>query len=192
MREFLLYSRTGVTSSRFRTLLDAGRLDIVHQCAVMALFKSQAHRNDTIFHVILNGPPSPPLHITVEGNELRDARIDERSWEVILRNVLGGKTHPGISITKEAFQKVVKDKHASGSKIFVLSKSGKPLEEAELGENPFFIVGDHVGLPKKDELFALRYGEAISLGHQKYLAASCIDILNYSMDKRETAALIHE
>ncbi len=185
MREFLLYSRVGATSPSFRNMIDAGRLDIVHQCAVMALFKSQAHRNDAKFHVILNGPPNPPVHIEIEGNELRDIRIDERSWEGVFRKVLGGKSHPGVTVSKESFQTVVKDANEAGANIFTLNKSGKKISTAELGDRPFFIIGDHVGLPKKDEVFALRYGETLSLGRQKYLAASCIDILNYSLDGLE-------
>jgi tRNA (pseudouridine54-N1)-methyltransferase len=168
-------------------MIDGGRLDIVHQCAVMALFKSQAHRNDVVFHVILNGSPSPPVHLEIEGNTLRDARTDEGSWEEILRRVLSGKQHPGIKVSREAFQKVIKDKHGNGYKIFVLNKSGKDISETEGGEDVLFVVGDHVGIPKKDESFALRYGEKLSLGRHKYLAASCIDIINYNLDRAETS-----
>jgi hypothetical protein len=32
----------------------------------------------------------------------------------------------------------------------------------------------------------LRYGEKISLGKQPYLAASCITILNFMMDRKNT------
>ena len=48
----------------------------------------------------------------------------------------------------------------------------------------FLFLGDHVGLPKKAETFALRYGEKISLGKQPYLAASCITIINYLLDRQ--------
>jgi tRNA pseudouridine-54 N-methylase len=44
------------------------------------------------------------------------------------------------------------------------------------------VLGDHVGLPKKAEIFALRFGEKISLGKQPYLAASCITVINYLLD----------
>ncbi len=185
MREFLLFSRTGFTSPNFRSLIDAGRLDIVYQCALMAIFKSQAHRQDVVFHAVLNGPPSAPLHIRISGAELRDAHIDERSWEEILRNVIAGKRHPGIEVDRKSFQEIIKQKHAENSRILVLSDSGKPIDSMELGEGALFVLGDHVGLPKKDEGFALRYGDKLSLGRKKYLAASCIDIVNYSLDRLE-------
>jgi len=47
------------------------------------------------------------------------------------------------------------------------------------------VLGDHVGLPKKAEAFALRFGEKISLGRTPYLAASCINILNYLLDRQQ-------
>lgn len=58
------------------------------------------------------------------------------------------------------------------------------MAETPLPENAVFVIGDHVGLPKKAEVLALRYGEKISLGKQPYLAASCITILNYLLDRQ--------
>jgi tRNA pseudouridine-54 N-methylase len=48
------------------------------------------------------------------------------------------------------------------------------------------VLGDHIGLPKTVESFALRYGEKLSLGKQPYLAASCITILNYLLDRQKS------
>jgi tRNA pseudouridine-54 N-methylase len=56
--------------------------------------------------------------------------------------------------------------------------------KVNLEENSLFILGDHVGLPKKAEVFAQRFGEKISLGKQPYLAASCITIINYTLDQQ--------
>jgi tRNA (pseudouridine54-N1)-methyltransferase len=67
----------------------------------------------------------------------------------------------------------------------VLEESGRDVETVEIGEHPVFVLGDHIGLPKTVEGYALRYGEKISLGKQPYLAASCITILNFMMDRRK-------
>lgn len=165
--------------------MEGGRLDIVYQCALTALFTSAAHRNDAVFHAVLNGPPSPPLHIKITGAELRDAHVDERSWEEILRNVISGKRHPGIEVDRASFQELIKRKHSEGYKVFVLSDNGEPISGLTAEEDALFVLGDHVGLPRKDEGFALRYGKPISLGRKKYLAASCIDIVNYTLDGLE-------
>ena len=68
--------------------------------------------------------------------------------------------------------------------IFVLEEKGQDIRNVELGASPVFVLGDQVGLPKKDETFALRFGTKISLGKKPYLAASCIDIINYFLDSR--------
>ncbi|MEM1564168.1 MAG: tRNA (pseudouridine(54)-N(1))-methyltransferase TrmY [Candidatus Bathyarchaeia archaeon] len=184
MREFILYSRMGRTDSKWENLHDAGRLDIVYECAVASLFLSHALRRDTVFHAILNGPPQPPLHLRVEGLTLRDVRTDLGTWTLLLKKVLSGKQHPGISLSKTSFEGLIKEK-AEKAKIYILEEGGKDIFEVDIEENPVFVLGDHVGLPKKVEAFALRYGEKISLGKKPYLAATCIAILNYLLDRRE-------
>ena len=184
MREFILYSRLGRTDGKWTNLHDAGRLDIVYECAVASLFLSHAIRKNVVFNAVLNGPPSPPLCLRIEGSTLHDIRTDVYAWTKVLRKVLSRKSHPGISLSKTGFEALVKEK-AKQAPIYVLEEGGKDIFKGEIGENPVFILGDHVGLPRKAEVFALRYGEKISLGKKPYLAATCITILNYLLDRRE-------
>lgn len=182
MREFILYSRTGRTDSRFRSLMEGGRLDVVYQCILMALFRSHAIRRDVTFHALLGGAPNPPLELVVDGGELHDARTDERTWEDILRKVLSGRSHPGIHVRKNSLQSLVKEK----KNIFVLEESGESIKTIDLGTDPVFVLGDQVGLPKKDEEFVLRYGKKVSIGQKAYLASACVCIINYILDERES------
>jgi tRNA (pseudouridine54-N1)-methyltransferase len=182
-REFILFSRSGKTAPVFRSLHDAGRLDIVHECIVASLFLSHGLRKNVVFHAILNGPPNPPLHIQINGAKLYDARTDIDTWQQILKKVIAGKTHPGITTNKTSFEALLKAKSKTAP-VWVLEEDGKNVEETPLPEDAVFVLGDHVGLPKKAEVFALRYGEKISLGKQPYLAASCITILNYLLDRQ--------
>jgi tRNA pseudouridine-54 N-methylase len=185
MREFVLYSRLGKTDSNFRNLHDGGRLDIVYECTVASLFLSHAIRKDVIFNAVLSGPPTPPVHLRIEGATLHDVRTDQQTWEKILRKVLEGQTHPGITTHKTSFETLLKNKATTpDSSIYVLEEKGKNISEIKLEENATFILGDHIGLPKTVENFALRYAKKISLGKQPYLAASCITILNYLMDNK--------
>jgi tRNA (pseudouridine54-N1)-methyltransferase len=181
MREFILYSRTAKTDPGFKSLREAGRLDVVYQCILMSLFMSHAIRRDVVFHAILGGPPAPPLELVVDGGSLRDVRLDERTWEEILKKTLSGRTHPGIRTRKNSLQHLVKEKN----NIFVLEESGQSIRTVDLGENPVFVLGDQVGLPRKDEEFVLRYGKKVSLGGRTYLASACICIINYILDLRE-------
>jgi tRNA (pseudouridine54-N1)-methyltransferase len=185
MIEFVLYSRLGRTDSKFGSLHDAGRLDIVYECIVASLFLSHGIRKNVVFHAFLSGPPLPPLHLRIEGAMLHDVRTDERTWERILRKVLGGQTHPGISVEKTSFENMLKAKSKSShTALYVLEERGRDVFDMELSENAVFVLGDHIGLPKTVEDFALRYSEKISLGKQPYLAASCITVLNFLMDRK--------
>ncbi|MGC8572027.1 MAG: tRNA (pseudouridine(54)-N(1))-methyltransferase TrmY [Candidatus Micrarchaeia archaeon] len=184
MREFILYSRTGYTTPDFVELVDGGRLDIVYQSILMSIFKAQSHRHDVIFHAVLNGPRNPPLHIEINGNDLRDARIDEADWNIIIKKILRGKEHEGIKTDKKSLQEIIKEKSAQGYSIFVLNSKGDSIDNLEVKDNMLFVIGDHIGIPKKDEQFLLRYGSKLSLGKVKYLAASCIDIINYEIDRK--------
>lgn len=127
------------------------------------------------------GPPSPPLELVIDGRDLRDARLDERTWEDILRNVLSGRSHPGVHVQKKSLQQLVKEK----SNIFVLEESGESIRTIDLGTDPVFVLGDQVGLPKKDEEFVLRYGKKVSIGQKAYLASACVGVINYILDQRE-------
>jgi tRNA (pseudouridine54-N1)-methyltransferase len=120
--------------------------------------------------------------LKIDGAQLKNVRTDPATWEAILRKVLSGKSHPGISVRKCSFEGLLKEKSAT-SAVYVLEEGGKDIFEVGLKENPIFVLGDHIGLPRKVEGFALRYGRKISLGRQPYLAASCITILNYLLDK---------
>jgi tRNA pseudouridine-54 N-methylase len=91
------------------------------------------------------------------------------TWQVILKRVISGKTHPGIKTDKTGFEALVKAE-AQKRQIFVLEEGGKNLNETVFPDNSLFILGDHVGLPKKAETFALRYGQKISLGKTPYLS----------------------
>ncbi|MGZ4851304.1 MAG: tRNA (pseudouridine(54)-N(1))-methyltransferase TrmY [Candidatus Bathyarchaeia archaeon] len=181
VREFILFSRLGKTNALFNNLHDAGRLDIVYECIVTSLFFSHGLRRDATFHAILNGPPNPPRHIQIDGSTVYDVRTDIDTWQQILQKVIAGKPHPGISMDKSSFEALIKTE-AQRHNVYVLEEGGKDITEIELEENAVFVLGDHVGLPKKAETFALRYGEKISLGKQPYLAASCITIINYLLD----------
>jgi len=183
LREFILYSRRGRTDSKFTSLYEAGRLDLVHECIEASLFLSHRIRRNVVFHALLGGPPSPPLHLKVDGATLRNVRTDQETWKQILKNSLSGRPHTGITTDKTSFETLLKTK-ANEAPIYVLEESGKDIFESDIDDNPVFVLGDHIGLPRKAEGFALRYGQKISLGKQLYLAASCIGIVNYLLDRR--------
>jgi len=178
----------GKTDHNFKTLHDAGRLDIVHECIISSLFLSHGIRRDVTFHAILNGAPTPPIHIQIDGETLYDVRTDMETWQQILRKILQGKTHPGITKDKTAFETLLKTKSKS-HQVYVLEEGGRDISEIQFPENSLFVLGDHVGLPKRAEDYVLRFGEKISLGKTPYLAKACITVINYTMDRQAKLGL---
>jgi len=189
MRSFVLYSRKGRTDNRFRVenLIDAGRMDLVCRCITSALWLSHKARDDTKLFVNLNGPTKPPVTICFDGSKLIKVYVDEKAnanWIKKLLSLKFGKEWmqvEGTKISKKSFQDIIKE--AEG-KIYVLHERGTPIRDVKLGKNPIFVMGDQIGLPEKEEKFALRYGEKISLGKNVYLVSNCISILNWICDDR--------
>jgi tRNA (pseudouridine54-N1)-methyltransferase len=178
MRKFILYSRTGLTSGFNTDLREAGRLDIVYQCALNSLFTSHAIRGDTEFHAFLYGRPKPPIHLKVDGGSLFDVRTDEASWRELLNRILMGGSNEGVTMSSEGIERYAADL----DETYVLSEKGEPIDGVRF-DSPSFFLGDNVGLPKKFEGLLLRKGaKLLSLGKKRYLASQCIAILNYRLD----------
>ena len=147
----------------------------------MALYVAHAHRHDTLFSVVLNGPPRPPVTLTISGDTLRDVRIDERSWGEALQGALSGTPPPGFTVERSSFQAQVR--RVAGT-TFVLGERAPPLDPAEVGTEDLFVIGDYIGLPPRDEDFALRRGRKVSLGRVSYMASQCIALVHYLLDTR--------
>ncbi|MFH0929273.1 MAG: tRNA (pseudouridine(54)-N(1))-methyltransferase TrmY [Candidatus Aenigmatarchaeota archaeon] len=189
MRSFVLYSRKGRTDNRFEEekLVEAGRMDLVCRCITSALWMSHRAREDTKFYVNLNGPSRAPVTICFDGSKLLKVYVDEKAnarWIKKLLSTRFGKDWSdvhGTQIARKSFQDIIKE---TDSNVYVLHEKGTPINEVQLKENPMIILGDQIGLPSREESFALRYGEKISIGKNVYLASSCISIINWALDQR--------
>ena len=187
MRTFVIYSRKGRTDSRFNIEdlpSSGGRMDLVARCVNSALWLSNKIREDSEIFIVLNGPPNPPVTLWFKGDTLRKVSPDERSIGIWIKKVLSsdfGKEwkefRNGILIARKSFQEIIKEHEKRN--IYVLHEKGKKLK---IKKDPVFVLGDHIGLPKNEEKFVLRYGEKLSLGKKPYLASSCISILNWMCD----------
>lgn len=195
MREFLIYSRKGSTSSDF-TLKDlpgsGGRMDLNARCIISALWVSRNIRRDTRIMISLNGPPNPPFVIAFDGNELRKVSPDERNISIWIKKALReadearddkwSETHEGIYISKKSFQDLIRDNEDRS--FYILHERGKDIRDIEVRGNPFFVLGDHIGLPRKEEKFVQRYtSEKISLGPESYFTSQSITLVHNELDR---------
>jgi tRNA (pseudouridine54-N1)-methyltransferase len=188
MRTFVLYARKARTDSKFRLddLVSAGRMDLVCRCITSALWLSHNVREDTRIFVVLNGPTKPPVTICFQGSKLSKVYVDESTnakWIKKLLSMKFGKEWlevEGAKIARKSFQEVLSELNG---KIYVLHEKGEFIDNVKIEKNPVIVLGDQIGLPDKEESFALRNGEKISLGKNVYLASSCISIINWICDK---------
>jgi tRNA (pseudouridine54-N1)-methyltransferase len=191
MRTFILYSRKARTDNRFKIddLLDSGgRMDVVCSCITSALWLSHKAREDTNFILVMNGPPNPPVTIWFDGSKLIKVYVDEKTnarWIKKLLSFKFGKEWKEISgtkISRKSFQEVLKE---LDGKVYVLHEKGTPIKDIEIEENPIFICGDNIGIPRAEEKFLINRGaQKVSLGKKVYLASSCISTLNWICDQR--------
>lgn len=189
MRTFVLYARKARTDDNFKLndLISAGRMDLVCRCVSSALWLSHKAREDARIFVVLNGPPKPPVTICFQGSEYSTVYVDEitnAKWVKKILSMNFGKEWlevEGTKVARKSFQEVLTE---LGGKNYVLHEKGEFIENLKLNKNPIIVLGDQVGLPDKEERFALRNGEKISLGKNIYLASSCISILNWICDKQ--------
>lgn len=188
MREFIIFSEKGRTKGDFKDLMRAGRLDILCHAVISAFFLSNAMRNDVHLHLILNGPPDPPKHIEFRSDP--QMPISKKDVGELLRATLwkykkGRKVRafPGVYIEKKSFEEVLRE-HGDRN-IYLLDPKGKLIDEVTVNENPVFVLGDHLGLPKRERKIAKKFAkEIISLGPLPYFSSHCIVIVHNFLDKR--------
>ncbi|MGQ9513990.1 MAG: hypothetical protein ACUVTL_02920 [Thermoproteota archaeon] len=188
MREFILLSRQGTTDPYFdvSNLRRVG-LDTVVRCISAAFCVSGHIRNDVIFNIFLCGSPSPPIHLRIDGSRLRSLDPSESGIGLViskaLRSLREGPPVPGISANKKSFETFLRE-YCLGRKMYVLEEGGMDIDRVDLFD-AIFILGDKVGLPRKEELYLMRLGaKKLSLGTNRYFSSHCIVILNYVLDRR--------
>jgi len=186
MRTFILYSY-GTTDSNFdiNRLYEAGRLDLVCRCVIASLWVSKTVRKDAQFIAILNTGPKPPVAIRFDGGKIVGIEPSEKSVATVIKKALQivrdkewTSVQAGVFVSRKSFQEIIKDSR----NIFLLDAKGQHITKTKFGSAVTFVLGDHIGLPKKEMQVVLRKGEKISLGNTIYLASTVINVVNWVLD----------
>ena len=195
MREFILRALKAHTSSfNLDNLENAGKMHIVSRCISNALWLAKGLREDTIMHVVLEGPRFPPKLISFYGNKLRGFAFDELGISKFIKYALEKgenlklneslEVYSGIIISKKSFEQFVREK-SSNSQIIYMHKKGKNIREFNFRENVLFVFGDYIGMPRKTEFLLERLNaEKVSLGRIEYHASQCITIVQNELDRK--------
>ena len=170
--------------------MKAGRIDIVIHSIIQAFFLSKTHREDVKMHLIFYGTPDPPKHIEIQITP--ELEISKKDIAGLIKKILykfkeGKRTEvfPKCFIQKKSFLQVIEGLLEEGKEIFILDKKGKDIRQAEIPEEPAFIIGDHEGLPKKELRRLKKITIPISVGTKTYFASQVIAVVNNEIDRRE-------
>jgi len=193
MRTFILYSRGRTKPFSEKDLPGAGRMDIACRCVSAALFISYTIRRDTRIFISLNGGENP-VALCFDG-EIRKISPDERSIGLWISKTLEkmqdkpGKewkrTDNGILYAQKSFEEILEEVKKERCIFYLLDEKGKDIGEAEIKENPAFILGDNAGIPEKEKSIAEKFSEKISLGETSYLASSCVSVAHWICDRKK-------
>lgn len=194
-RIFILKARKAwSTEFNVNNLKSAGRMDLVSQVISSSLWISNAVRQDTIIHVVLEGPKNPPKILTFDGNKIQNLDFDEKSIAEIVNFALkkssslkfgeAKEVSPGISVEKNSFEYLIKT--YQNFQLFYLHPKGEDVRKTNFNKDVCFVFGDYIGLPKKNELLLDSFkAEKLSLGPHMLFAAHCPIIVHNELDRRE-------
>jgi len=202
MREFIYYSKTAPTRGNAigTDLMKSGRLDIAIHTVIATFFLSHSLRTDTKLHLVFSGQPDPTKHIEMlpatEGKTGVDKiYLSKKDVSGLIKRMLykykeNQKTEvfPGYFIEKKGFLETIKALKEEGKELYVLDSKGEDIRKTKIGENPVFILGDHLGLTDKKELKRLKQiCKSISIGKKTYFASQTVAIVHNELDRREEA-----
>ena len=195
MREFILRALKAHTSSfNLDNLEDAGKMHIVARCISNALWLAKGLREDTIMHVVLEGPRLPPKMISFYGSKLKGFAFDERGISNFIKHALEKgenlklneslEVFPGIIVSKKSFEAFVREK-SNNYQVIYMHKKGKNIREFNFKENMLFVFGDYIGMPRKTEFLLERLNaERVSLGKIEYHSSQCITLVQNELDRK--------
>jgi len=177
--------------------MKSGRLDIAIHSVIASLFLSHKMREDVKLHLVFAGQPDPMKHLELKPVIKGKTGIDKiylskKNIEGVLKRMLykykpgvKNEVFPGYWIEKKGLLEVVKELYDEGRNLYILDYKGEDLREIKMGENPIFILGDHVGLPKKEFKRLKKMCKPVSIGKKTYFASHTIAIVNNEVDRRE-------
>ena len=192
MKHFIYFSKSGVTSGKAMSqgnLMHAGRMDIAIHSFIQWVFLSHGFRDDITFHFVLYGMPDPPKHIEITVTDKLE--ISKKDVANMLKKILykyheGEKREifPNCFVEKKSLLKVIDELAEEGNEVFVLDKKGESLREINIPKKCAFLIGDHIGLPKKELKRLKESTTEVSVGPHMYFASQVVAVINNELDVR--------
>ncbi|HCG6980834.1 TPA: tRNA (pseudouridine(54)-N(1))-methyltransferase TrmY [Vibrio parahaemolyticus] len=198
MRSFVLRARAAPTTSK--ALLEGvgneAHTEILAHTMMSTMFVAQSHREDVVVHLVLESTKDYSRTITIRSNDItniggfHESTLISAVARALDASVGMGKeqlreVEPGITVRTVSFEHLVQEL-AEDHQLYMLDKKGEFVRDAEIGENPCFLLTDHIPMPKKSFNSLKRLGtEKISLGPKMLFASQCVVLIHNELDIRE-------
>jgi tRNA (pseudouridine54-N1)-methyltransferase len=90
----------------------------------------------------------------------------------------------GVTVRTVAFERLVQEL-AQNHQLFVMDRKGAPIREQTFGDDPCFLLTDHIPMPKKTFGSLERLGaKKITLGSKMLFASQCVVLIHHALDER--------
>ncbi|WP_435364902.1 tRNA (pseudouridine(54)-N(1))-methyltransferase TrmY [Haloarchaeobius sp. DYHT-AS-18] len=191
MRQFIVLGHEVPTTADFSLdalASEAGRMDLLARCLNAAFLASHGIREDVRVHLVIGDEYT----VTVDGSEVRNLHPDERSIAALVRNALDhredaighmpAEASPGVSIRRFGFETILEECARDGT-VIQLHEDGDPASEAEIPENPVFVLSDHTDFTDEEEsLLADAADLRLRLGPRTLHADHSITVAHHWLD----------
>jgi tRNA (pseudouridine54-N1)-methyltransferase len=198
MRRFVVIGQRALASSDF-SLTDlpgsSGRLDVLLRCLRAALLVSHGLRRDTQVFLVLGGGPRAPRTLRLDGAAARFVRPDERSLALLVQKALSApaagpefvEVRSGVAVADGGLEWLIPK--LGGGTAFVLEEQAQDLRElADVGAEPLFFVGDHLGFEPSARAALAGFGATpVGLGPLSMHAEDAITLVVNELDRRQGA-----
>ncbi len=197
MRTFVLRARAAPVDSG-KLLASIGtdaHPEILAHVLMNAIFVAQSHRDDVVVHLVLESTADYSRSLRFEARLMHElGGFDERALLAKVAKALDAsrgmgkeETRPvesGVTVQTISFERLVQQL-SSDHQLFVLDRKGTPLTAQAFGENPCFLLTDHIPMPKKTFGSLERLGATkLSLGSRMLFASQCVVLIHHALDQR--------
>ena len=197
MRTFVLRARAAPTDSQ-KLLASVGQeahTEILAHTLMNAIFVAQSHRSDVTVYLVLESTLDFSRTIRFDANHMHDiGGFDERSLLAKVAKALDAsrgmgkdETRPvesGIVVRTVSFERFIQEL-AVEHQLFVMDPKGTSIREQVFGDNPCFLLTDHIPMPKKIFPSLERLGaKKITLGSKMLFASQCVVLIHHELDQR--------
>ena len=197
MRTFVLRARAAPTDSA-RLLASVGtnaHAEILAHTLMNAIFVAQSHRPDVVVYLVLESTADYSRTIRFDANAMHDiggfheqALLGKVATALDASGGMGKEearpVEPGVTVRTIAFERLLLEL-AADHQLFVMDPKGTPIHRQAFGDNPCFLLTDHIPMPKKTFNSLDRLGVSrLALGPTMLFASQCVVLIHHALDQQ--------